>query len=83
MPEKVVVDTDHLREQAQYTDGAINQVGGVILAVRKTKARFPTDRRGILLPAPPGAPQWFAIFENRLGRLPPWTTAPNPEAPRP
>ena len=33
MPEKVVVDTDHLREQAQYTDGAINQVGGVILAV--------------------------------------------------
>ena len=42
MPEKVVVDTDHLREQAQYTDGAINQVGGVILAVRKTKARFPT-----------------------------------------
>jgi hypothetical protein len=46
-------------------------------------ARFPTDRRGILLPAPPGAPQWFAIFENRLGRLPPWTALPNPEASRP
>lgn len=42
MPEKVVVDTDHLREQAQYTDGAINQVGSVILSVRRAKSRFPT-----------------------------------------
>ena len=25
-----------------------------------------------LLPQPPGGPVWFAVFENRLGRLPPW-----------
>jgi hypothetical protein len=62
--------------------GMVEAIGGNIRDA-VTMARFPTDRRGILLPAPPGAPQWFAIFENRLGRLPPWTALPNPEASRP
>ena len=62
--------------------GMVEAIGGNIQDA-VTMARFPTDRRGILLPAPPGAPQWFAIFENRLGRLPPWNALPNPEASRP
>jgi hypothetical protein len=62
--------------------GRVEAIGGNIQDA-VTMARFPTDRRGILLPAPPGAPQWFAIFENRLGRLPPWNALPNPEASRP
>jgi hypothetical protein len=62
--------------------GMVEAIGGNIRDA-VTKARFPTDRRGILLPAPPGAPQWFAIFENRLGRLPPWTASPYLEASRP
>ena len=63
-------------------NGMVEAIGGNIRDA-VTLGRFPTDRRGILLPAPPGAPQWFAIFENRLGRLPPWTALPNPEASRP
>ena len=62
--------------------GMVEAIGGNIRDA-VTLGRFPTDRRGILLPAPPGAPQWFAIFENRMGRLPPWTVSPNPEASRP
>ncbi|MBM3588451.1 MAG: DUF2272 domain-containing protein [Alphaproteobacteria bacterium] len=62
--------------------GRVEAIGGNIQDA-VTMARFPTDRRGILLPASPGAPQWFAIFENRLGRLPPWNALPNPEASRP
>ncbi|MGA0036559.1 MAG: hypothetical protein ACO3HT_10575, partial [Ilumatobacteraceae bacterium] len=42
MPEKILVETEHLREQAQYTEGALNQVGNVILTIRRVKARFPT-----------------------------------------
>ena len=62
--------------------GRVEAIGGNIQDA-VTMARFPTDRRGILLPAPPGAPQWFAIFENRLGRLPPWHALPQTETPRP
>jgi hypothetical protein len=45
--------------------------GNVLDAV--TRTRFPTDASGHLLPLPPGAPLPFAVFENRLGRLPPWS----------
>ena len=65
-----------------HRPGMVEAIGGN-LRDAVTLARFPTDRQGILLPRPPGAPQWFAIFENRLGRLPPWTPATNPEASRP
>ncbi|MEN9500623.1 MAG: hypothetical protein RIS83_2443 [Pseudomonadota bacterium] len=65
-----------------HRHGMVEAIGGN-LRDAVTLARFPTDRRGILLPRPPGAPQWFAIFENRLGRLPPWNPATNPEASRP
>jgi len=80
---------DHGRFRPMHCDIVIRNHHGMVEAIggniqdAVTMARFPTDRRGILLPAPPGAPQWFAIFENRLGRLPPWTTSPNPEASRP
>ena len=40
-----------------------------------TRTRFATDAQGLLLPNPPGSPVWFAVFENRLGRLPPWWPA--------
>jgi hypothetical protein len=43
-----------------------------------TRTRFPADAAGYLLPQPPGSPVWFAVFENRLGRLPPWGDAPAP-----
>ncbi|WP_229677783.1 DUF2272 domain-containing protein [Caldovatus sediminis] len=51
--------------------GAVEAIGGNVRDA-VTLTRFPTDARGVLLPRPPGAPVWFAVFENRLGRLPPW-----------
>ncbi|MBW8268366.1 DUF2272 domain-containing protein [Caldovatus sp. SYSU G05006] len=51
--------------------GAVEAIGGNVRDA-VTLSRFPTDARGVLLPLPPGAPAWFAVFENRLGRLPPW-----------
>ncbi|MCA3352394.1 MAG: DUF2272 domain-containing protein [Roseomonas sp.] len=81
--------TDQGRFRPMHCDIVIRNHHGMVEAIggniqdAVTMARFPTDRRGILLPAPPGAPQWFAIFENRLGRLPPWNALPNPEASRP
>jgi len=46
-----------------------------------TLSRFPNDAAGRLLPRPPGEPIWFAVFENRLGRLPPWAPSPTSESP--
>jgi hypothetical protein len=52
-------------------EGFVAAVGGNVGdAVSRT--RFPADAAGYLLPQPPGNPVWFAVFENRLGRLPPW-----------
>jgi hypothetical protein len=57
----------------------VDAIGGNVLdAVART--RFPADASGYLLPEPPGAPAWFAIFENRLGRLPPWLPPWSPPA---
>jgi hypothetical protein len=65
-------------------EGFVLSVGGNVGdAVSRT--RFPTDARGYLLPQPPGGPTWFAVFENRLGRLPPWgdvSAPPPPGSPR-
>lgn len=52
--------------------GFVDAIGGNVLDA-VTRTRFPADASGYLLPEPPGAPAWFAIFENRLGRLPPWS----------
>jgi len=60
--------------------GYIEAVGGNVRDA-VTLSRFPTDAAGRLLPRPPDEPQWFAVIENRLGRLPPW--APPPEQQRP
>lgn len=54
--------------------GAVEAIGGNVRDA-VTLTRFPTDARGLLLPLPPGAPVWFAVFENRLGLLPPWGPA--------
>ena len=55
--------------------GWVDAVGGNVLDA-VTRTRFPADASGYLLPEPPGAPAWFAIFENRIGRLPPWSAPP-------
>jgi hypothetical protein len=54
--------------------GVVEAVGGNVLD-SVTRTRFPADIAGYLLPRPAGEPAWFAIFENRLGRLPPWSPA--------
>ncbi len=54
--------------------GAVEAIGGNVRDA-VTRTRFPADGSGYLLPALPGAPVWFAVFENRLGRLPPWDNA--------
>lgn len=60
--------------------GMVEAVGGNVLdAVALT--RFPADAWGYLLPRPPGAPVWFAVFENRLGCLPPWGPCPSDPPP--
>jgi hypothetical protein len=55
--------------------GFVDAVGGNVLDA-VTRTRFPADGFGRLLPPPPDAPVPFAIFENRLGRLPPWSDPP-------
>ncbi len=60
--------------------GSVLAVGGN-LGDAVVRTRFPVDGSGYLLPPPPGGPVPFAVFENRLGRLPPWGGG--PEAPPP
>jgi hypothetical protein len=55
--------------------GAVQAVGGNI-ADAVTLSVFPTDAAGRLLTRPAGQPTWFAVFENRLGRLPPFGAPP-------
>jgi hypothetical protein len=55
--------------------GHVEAIGGNVLDA-VTRTRFAADAAGILIPAPPGAPVFFAVFENRLGRLPPWSGPP-------
>lgn len=51
--------------------GVVEAVGGNV-ADAVTLSRFPTDPAGRLLARPANGPTWFAVLENRLGRLPPW-----------
>jgi hypothetical protein len=53
--------------------GVVEAVGGNIRDA-VTLSRFPADPAGRLLPRPAGEPTWFAVLENRLGRLPPWSS---------
>lgn len=55
--------------------GAVEVVGGNVLD-SVTRTRFAADAEGYLLPRPAGEPTWFVLFENRLGRLPPWSPGP-------
>jgi hypothetical protein len=54
--------------------GVVEAVGGNVLN-SVTRSRFPADAAGYLLPRPAGEPNLFVVFENRLGRLPPWSNA--------
>ena len=57
--------------------GWIGAIGGNVRDA-VTLTRFPADAAGYLLPRPPGAGlAWFAVFENRLGCLPPWPACPS------
>lgn len=60
--------------------GHVDAIGGNVREA-VTLARFPTDASGVLLPRPPGGAAWFAVFENRLGRLPPHAPSPAPRSP--
>ena len=60
--------------------GWVEAVGGNVRDA-VTLSRFATDAAGRLAPRPPGEPAWFAVLENRLGRLPPWAPPP-PHPPR-
>jgi hypothetical protein len=55
--------------------GAVEAIGGNV-GDAVTLSRFPADAAGRLLPRRAGAPRWTVVFLNRLGRLPPWDTAP-------
>lgn len=57
--------------------GVVDVVGGNVRD-SVTLTRFPTDAMGYLLPRPAGEPAWFALFQNRLGRLPPWSPSWSP-----
>lgn len=59
----------------RVASGRVEAVGGNVRDA-VTLSRFATDAAGRLLPRPPDEPQWFAVFENRLGRLPPWAPPP-------
>jgi hypothetical protein len=69
---------DNGRFRPMHCDIVVETGPGSVLAVggnvgdAVSRTRFPADAAGYLLPQPPGAPVWFAVFENRLGRLPPW-----------
>ncbi|MDB5369669.1 MAG: hypothetical protein JWP20_1227 [Roseomonas sp.] len=55
--------------------GLVQAVGGNV-ADAVTLSRFAADAAGRLVARPAGRPTWFAVFENRLGRLPPFNPAP-------
>jgi len=52
--------------------GHVEVIGGNVLDA-VTRTRYPADASGYLLPQAPGTPTWFALFRNRLGKLPPWS----------
>ncbi|WP_230168339.1 DUF2272 domain-containing protein [Roseomonas sp. CECT 9278] len=60
--------------------GVVEAVGGN-LRDAVTLAVMPTDAAGRLLPRGRGEPRFFAVFENRLGRLPPFAPPPANGAP--
>ncbi len=55
--------------------GVVEAIGGN-LRDAVTLAVMPTDATGRLLPRGRGEPRFFAVFENRLGRLPPFAPPP-------
>ncbi|WP_137126752.1 DUF2272 domain-containing protein [Roseomonas sp. HF4] len=66
----------------RVASGHVDAVGGNVRDA-VTLSRFAADAAGRLLRRPPGEPQWFAVLENRLGRLPPWAPPPANGIPSP
>ncbi|MBR0681427.1 DUF2272 domain-containing protein [Roseomonas eburnea] len=64
----------------RVSPGRVEAVGGNVRDA-VTLSRFETDAEGRLLPRPAGEPTWFAVLENRLGRLPPWSSPSRNEGP--
>jgi hypothetical protein len=64
----------------RVSPGVVEAIGGN-LRDAVTLAIMPTDGAGRLLPRPRGEPRFFAVFENRLGRLPPFAPPPANGAP--
>lgn len=60
--------------------GHIEAIGGNVQDA-VSLLRFPTGPSGVLLPRPAGGAVWFAVFENRIGRLPPFTPSPTDRSP--
>lgn len=60
--------------------GRVEAIGGNVRDA-VSLVRFPTDASGALLPREPGGATWFAVFENRLGRLPPFGPPPSQRSP--
>jgi hypothetical protein len=52
--------------------GVVDVIGGNVRD-SVTLTRYPADGAGYLLPRPAGELVWFALFQSRLGRLPPWS----------
>lgn len=60
--------------------GHVEAIGGNVHDA-VSLVRFPIDASGVLLPRPAGGAVWFAVFENRLGRLPPFVNPHNDRSP--
>ncbi|EHL96497.1 hypothetical protein HMPREF9946_04751 [Acetobacteraceae bacterium AT-5844] len=71
LPERGEFRPMHCDIVVSVAPGVVEAIGGNI-ADAVTLSRFPADASGRLLPRPAGHPAWFAVFENRLGRLPPF-----------
>ncbi len=70
---------DHGRFRPMHCDIVVRAGAGLVEVVggnvrdSVTLTRFLADGAGYLLPRPAGEPALFALFQNRLGRLPPWS----------
>ncbi len=71
LPERGEFRPMHCDIVVSTSPGMVEAIGGNV-ADSVTLSRFPADSSGRLLPRPAGHPSWFAVFENRLGRLPPF-----------
>jgi hypothetical protein len=80
LPERGRFRPTHCDIVVRVAPGVVEAIGGNIRDA-VTLSRFPADAAGLLLPRPSSEPTWFAVLENRLGRLPPWSSPSRNEVP--